>query len=846
MINYGIATPQVKLLSSLPNIEPISSYNFFVSAHEWIQYANSPYLKPILLEKIVIDPDTEDPEEGNFAVIFPARRKKRVPNVILSDSEAQAAFAARLRADGDLFFEWKIVNLTEENNNQAEHGIHIPKLLKTLIENNRKTGISDLAGTIDSQVVISGSRTALFKNEQDLYKVSYNDKEILEVFTEYFDLDLSGVENIDENNNYFVITQVNVLSPVWWYLESTPLPANTPFYLTFNRYENDDPKNPVVIVISLGVGTNDRIDVILSNDANPRVIDYGTLDANGEATVKIFPNDFARISDTQRYIEFACMNFGTKICFWVNNQPLIYGRTIGGSNQDISNKPREIQIQAGPIRVWAQNVAGKIHMDLMTFSKYGIMSFTVPEAYDMNGSPIKNWAGFLPDGTTGTSIAAIPNGQDGAFSGVDCAVFEVNSELGVSGLPEDYFGKRIFSDETNGFGSIKIEKFVIDNVYYIKFETYQYSSATDDLAYLYNKAPILYQLRGGATVPVEVEDAKTVDVSMYVMTLSENMQANDYHSANRNASITLYNPGGIFDVLGQYQTGCEISWGYNGSTFRTLTGLVVAASKTDNPGSETITLSVEDYMYILQSNPIVNSPFYDGMVDYYAVKDIARIGGVIEPLYDREGDEYFLPAGYSFTKPAMKFPAQQNLLECITTVCKKFESFVYFDATGRMHFDGLPGGLFAMGGRDSLVRLNQTSDANDSVLDSLTINYSLRDTVSNIVSLTVSRVDRTPMLAHIAAPQNRLLFKKTAYYDEAALGDMVSQQLQIAKIGLRAFQNTREASAKTVLATAAHFTALPFDYMEIAGQKFRIFEINKSYEANQNTCTIEFKGRWGY
>jgi hypothetical protein len=146
-------------------------------------------------------------------------------------------------------------------------------------------------------------------------------------------------------------------------------------------------------------------------------------------------------------------------------------------------------------------------------------------------------------------------------------------------------------------------------------------------------------LKGAAARPIEREPPSFV-VTEDVISVSESASAPDSFHAIANATVELYNKGGTYDYLRYKQHGITLEWGWSDGTTadlkKTFAGVIVSASTTEEPGREVISLQCEDYMTVLKNTPIINSPFYDGMVGYYAIADIADRAGIKNFVKDWE------------------------------------------------------------------------------------------------------------------------------------------------------------------------------------------------------------------
>ena len=266
------------------------------------------------------------------------------------------------------------------------------------------------------------------------------------------------------------------------------------------------------------------------------------------------------------------------------------------------------------------------------------------------------------------------------------------------------------------------------------------------------------------------------------------------------------------------------------------------------PGKETITLQCEDYHHILQNTPIINSPFYDGMVGYHVIKDLAQRAGIEKDAFVKEWEdetEYFLPSGYSFTAPKMRFKTRDKLFECIMDIVKRFEAYVYFDGAGKFHIAKLPGGLLGPPVDTIVPTAKFSSDPNtgdELILDQRNINIDFSSTFNQINCLTLERDTRNPiMIGIVAGREDKLTFKKEYLIDQPAYGEKEVARVHLNELSQRIFFPIRKMGFKT---TGSNLVLKPLDFVTVDGIPFRIISISRTFNAESNDYINEYETEW--
>lgn len=326
-----------------------------------------------------------------------------------------------------------------------------------------------------------------------------------------------------------------------------------------------------------------------------------------------------------------------------------------------------------------------------------------------------------------------------------------------------------------------------------------------------------------------------------VLGVQLNFQAPDYYHAQQSAEITLYNEGGRNDDLLDSSVGVSVGLGWGGNSGTLFTGVTVGGYRSETAGMETIVVNCQDYMFILDSAKMLNSPYYDGKDAFQAVAHIARMAG-INPVDDTGSDGWALPCGYSFTKPAMKFNKGRSLKDCIIEIAKLAECLVYFDEQGQMHYGGIQGGIAFEGNMTSSATFNKNpGNKETSIIDEYRVGHKLEDAVNIMYIETVDRTSNgVCFFKKEAGSQNLFPFPKPIFIPQAALGSAEDAVAWGAMLSHRLFKAPKTTTVKTVSDTKI----VPMSVISVEGQQYRVLSVQRSYSANDNSLITTLSGEW--
>lgn len=834
--NFGYAGVKVELLEALPNIEKdYKKYNFDISAFQWQSIVNSPYLAPLLTESVT-DPD------GTFAACFPSKRKFiNFPNYLTGDP--------------------KISQEIETNTNMLLWTpIYVQQgIVKDLINNSEEPyddyDLLSPQSYIESESPVNEDYLGpLWYPAYTYAKPNPDDEKTIQQFYDWVGGLDQGEEDEEEEEEEATTENAELIpvmdsvmqtvkrSGLWWAIESSNfLTENMPFWVTLHKTQPPtSTSHETFFVISLGINDSEnRFDLYLSLDKKPRLIDYyGSLPT--ENVQKEWEMDTSTIVDEEGKIEVGCMTIGGRLVFFVNGEPLVYNR-ISHEEGDNGGKLLECKIAPGPIRVYGSNCQTRIHACPMTFAPLSIITLNIPKIVVDNNTKttrdMNRWYGVNKVGEFVGSVAELPQQSSVVASplyGVDCRLFSgVGGKCSPSGFGFHRQGKiKFLKADSSQFSGLPSSDFYI------------LSMQPSTQNYAYDGCPYFFRLKGGNDTSAKQKSIKSRDISNLVMSVDENANAPDYFHVKKTMSIELYNENDVADITNKiraYQTGIRVSWGWNGSYTKTFTGVVTAVTTSEIAGKETLYLQCEDYMHVIDQTPIINSPFYDGMVAYYAIKDLAERAGMTNMVKDWDNeDDYFLPSGYAFSKPAVRFPTQNKILQSMLELLQRFEAYIYFDGDGKLHIAKLPGGLFSADA-SAVAEFTSDPEGNNVILEERKIDYNFASTVNTISIFTLERDTRNGIVYGKQAKDDHLLFRKPFLYDQAALGSIEVARSYAAELGQRMFYPIRKTSFSTV---GSDSLVNPLDFITVDDLMFRVMSVKRSFKAESNDYMNSYECEW--
>jgi hypothetical protein len=902
MKNLGIASVEVRYSTTLPNIDPSPvKIDWDVSAHNWDQIKTCPKLSPIFCEYI------ESPDGAFSAIFPAKRKyyvnnyimgasssgsspstsstggdsgsppvvPSTVPSIVWTPvNNAEAGSQADLKAKGVLPAAASLPSSSLDPPPPPELAPPYPP--EAIMSQKTFVPAADfkMPGEYGSVANYQGAK---WLDSVIPAEAQPNDTDGLGPWVDYvrrLGATVSGLGTFEpvtpetttdtttNPSTWHYVNQSQTRSGLIWGIESSNfLKENMPFWVHIKRtITPPDVTMESFIVISLGPGNGeDWYELYISNNKKPTLYDYrayGTL----KAEQFDFHEDLARVLGDMRDLEIGFMTVAGKLVVWVNKVPLVFTRIEKRSTfRERISRVREAKIAPGKIKIYGSNVQANINVSPMTFAQLGIFGFLIPSYTDAGGVASVAYQGVSTNGTIGGSVAKLPTQPvdspvTGQLYGVDCKTFDDpvgtvspigfgfhkngkmwlrdGGTIGANGLPKiNGFIIVMQPDDLLNFGGTVVPPTGFGPTLPTGGHTIPYAGC-----------PYFFRLKGAYAVdPVSTQSFTNLQD---IISVNETCSAPDYFHVKRNATIVLYNKGGRYDFFKDRQYGIQLRWKWSNEQFTTtFTGLTLNASSNEVPGKETLTIQCEDYMYILNSMPIINSPFYDGMIFYMALCDMARRAGIKRIINDWEDPfgEFFLPSGYAFTKPSCRYPSNNTLFDCMMDVVKRCEAFIFFDGNGDFHIKHLPGGLLADTSTGVVVaefwRNPSNPDATKVILDEKTFEVSLDSTFDRISAMSVDRDSRNPIIYAVTSAVPLILFKKVFLLDQPALGDGESLIDYVQRLGNRIFRRVKKTAFKTV---GGGTGVMPLDFVTVDGDEYRVMSLNRTYSADDNSLINEY------
>lgn len=902
MNNLGKANVKVEIAPSLIHIDTeASKYNFDVTAYQWDTIQNSPFLSPFCVENIV------DPLDS-FAAIFPSKRVNYIDNFISYSGGSNNAGTTPVLP----YILWTAIDETK--------GIVKDTFSPSVTDQNPQPYDSYTLQQPQMNLPYSADYIGPQWEDAVRPKLApAND--IREVYQWLTNLGVdasawSTEADPEARKDMHWINQHVVRDGLWWGIESNPfIKENMPLWVHLKVARSPASANhETLFIISLGLDDElQAYDIVLGVNRKPYIIDYyrgrnwtedSTVDSGAEVTIsrvpyvrKDFDIDLSRVLDSQEDVNIGLMTVAGRLIIWINDVYVIYARvekideqnnqnsngsrsgtgsngsngnnSSGNSGEESSGTFKECKIAVGRMRMYGSNVQAIINVAPMTFAPLGVFATPLPSilggtSEDRGRIERIAYKGVKNNGQLDGSVAILPQQPDrvGILYGVDCYEFidrGTGDIINPSGVGFHRLGAIYFVNA----GDVGIRSLPNNDFYILVFrsEDVQFSTPSDaslsaPFSIKFAGCPYFFRIKGGYNVDRDI-DFPSYTYIPDVISATETSNAPDYFHATTNANVVIYNKNGEYDYLKGRQYGIRIYWGWGENIYKTFTGIITSVSSSETPGKETLSLQCEDYMFIVKNMLIINSPFYDGMVAYYAIADLAKRAGITRFVNDfrSEGgtdntDDYFLPSGYTFTKPAMRFPSKNTIFQCIMDIVKRFEAFVYFDSDGQLHIKKLPGGLFSEVTGASFVsefyRDPTRPDASEIILNEKNIEISYASTVNRINIFTLDRDTRNAILytKSATATENLIPFRKVMLYDQAALGDLEVAKTYADRLSKRIFSPIRKTSFSTIGKVGTTSIGKILDFVKVDEQEFRIMSIAKKYSADQNDFNNEYGCEW--
>ena len=860
--NLGINKATVKILDQLPNVSSgRRSLNLNVNAKQKELLKNTS-LFPAIFTHVIID------ESTNFAAWHPSKRIKEVDNVI-----------AGWGVPGEV--EWYI-GTGAEINSAAGSSAKVRELIENkrdVNEGGEEPGENDIPDAFDVAYDTNLSQAPYFRAAPFSKKTeSSNDTVIIMNWASYL-IDegiitqASGATNTIQGNKnkVFWITQEKTRDRLFWGARSSSfLTQNKPFWVSFSMSKEPpaSQKHDTYFIISLGTpGDGNVIELVVTRGKNMILLDQafvpvrtsltgGTVfESAGDPIISEIEGTKDVIDDTEKIVRIGFLTIAERLVITLDKSDFVYTRPI---NTYGSAELVPLAIPAGSVRIYGSNSQCKFNVSPMIFSPLAIVPLAIPD-----GTDGKKYRGYNRNARQRGTVAELPEENGGTLFGVDCRVFyDKQSSGGTSSSTPDgtgfqnngwiYFAKLGSTSDNLTGGLTEISgptqdtswRFDAKSLYFLIFITESSGSPA-----ILNKCPFFFQIRGFADESVSGGSDSGTDVSNYVLSASVEGSAPDYFHVTQNATVTLYNENGQHnDLVRSRQKGIQIF--LNNS--KVFTGIIISSDATEEAGKETIVLHCKDYNFILEQVPIINSPYYDGMIARYAMEHIVKKAGmtsIVSNNWHGGQNEYFLPSGYSFTSPVMKFDPATSISECLLKIAKRFEAYFYFNEDGQFIIEKLSGGLF--GDMSSVSDVTNfysfpgtTPDASLlPILGTKTITRTFESTTNNLIITSVNRETREGIIygTEASGSQNRIPFLKPMFITQPALGDMDTVKGYADELKKRVFNSIQKVSFR---ATGSELNIKILSFINLDDVPFRATSVKKTFDAATNALEFSVDGEW--
>jgi len=395
------------------------------------------------------------------------------------------------------------------------------------------------------------------------------------------------------------------------------------------------------------------------------------------------------------------------------------------------------------------------------------------------------------------------------------------------------------------------------------------------------RSPYLFMCRMELPGDEGIEPQEVLDISCDVRSVDLNWNATSYNELQHTGSIKVLNNlqnGRDYRSYTNRATYVKIGgyWDYGegGDKFPTsppdfwlFEGLIVGANVSIEAHREIITFKIEDYMNALQGYKFVLCPPYDGMKATLAVRDIVRNVGMPDDRIIADGtiakdaelkNDFGLPFTNPFDEPKFLFKNGSSLKDGVLKIAQLDMKTIYFDQTGKFHYDTMPGGLYS--NRAFTPKTNfYTSPLNDTEGDFSPANMAynmvsfdrlINDVYNQIRLRTVTKRSQNQVAVgstyregiYNPSAEGYLGYKKSLFVDEPALGtvDALFRYLYTlrARVFIPPFTTRFETYGRPGLK--------PLDIVSLDGQFFRIMNMSIRMSADENQFWMNLEGEWQF
>ncbi len=395
------------------------------------------------------------------------------------------------------------------------------------------------------------------------------------------------------------------------------------------------------------------------------------------------------------------------------------------------------------------------------------------------------------------------------------------------------------------------------------------------------------------------------DVSHHVLSYSDNWNANDFYEMEHSGTIdfllkevavyvddtgtaSIWNDSSYLRSLQDKAFYIEVWAGYEplatgleytqlGGFYKMFTGVCYGGSLDRMASREIMTCQIHDYKRVLQDQKFFNSPFYDGVRDVDAVKEIFDMAGFRSKGSHDPGSllrviqsntvasstiytsvdgrpfrvlHYALPSSYRrIEQPYFKFSAGTSLYDGVIKIAQSASKLFYFDQNGVAHFedylDKVQSSLVGTGSLESLFDFttNHFEFPGQLVYNKLEWQYRMED-VHNHLKITtgtpdlnlISRNDVNLPSLNNPGLSGFLGYKKLFYQREGMLGSEGAVQ------SLMDFYKVMFLPELFVKFETQGVPLRATDFITVNGQILRVTKISHEIDGEKNIWWMNVEG----
>ena len=600
---------------------------------------------------------------------------------------------------------------------------------------------------------------------------------------------------------------------------------------------------------------------------------------------------------------------------WVIALPSYTNNPINQTNTaELQNNPSNPVASAGDVKVsqiggslmiFGGNLSCGINFCHLNYYQNSIVNLKDQKAYGENRSfesrlSLSGSAGVpssvLADGRFYPNIAQLITDDDGAVN------LSLRPGIGFS----DFGGEIIASSQLIiNTSSVTSGKFsILDTAISLIAGKASCTNGEDRFDYGYCITPVLQYCRQYSPRLKRFVTSSPINIRDIIETIEITREAEDYHSVSSSGSITIniihpsvnaearsaiinsigkaryisidashFNCGkNTFDAYRTAQApGGKVNVGSGGDR-RLFTGIAFNPSITDEPGKKYLKFELKDFWTILESKIILNSPYFDGVIDTHVVDFLLKYTGFKDVSGIHGNSRDAMGISFSFNEPNAKFQDKKTISDAIKELARKYSKYAFFNASGRFCYQPFPTNLLTASsgpfstkfnffsshlGRNSNIFPLGPYQAGGAGLPShnsqiaygvKTTQWDNKDIYNKLVITSVDARDRGLIVVSDAnfdsltdsESVGYLGYERTFMTEEAAFGD-IDRVRKILRYYTRMFRPTYSINWKCYGGNAGVDI---FDIVSVDGALIVITKISHTIDAKNNLWETDYTGQW--